>query len=123
MLEMFYNDGMITKNMVKQRLIRKLNWIKNYTERYEKKLEKRNKKFEKIISKCVKRKSREWCEQRYGNIFNRVDCKLDQIYKKIVKKQYQSILRLLKHYNQKRWIDASAYAIIKEDIEYLISSL
>ncbi len=35
-IEIFYNEGMITKKMVEQQLINKLNWIQKYIEKYGK---------------------------------------------------------------------------------------
>lgn len=58
-----------------------------------------------------------------GGKFDKIDYKLNQIHQKIVIKQYQIILQLLKFYNNKQWINDRAYAIIKEDIEYLINNL
>ncbi|MDP3043151.1 MAG: alpha/beta hydrolase [bacterium] len=122
-IEMFYNKGMITKKMVERQLINKLNWIKKYIGRYGKKEIRREKIFVRILEKCEQRKPENWCEEKLVGKFDKTGYKLNQIHQKIIIKQYQSILKLLKHYSQKQWISDWAYAIIKEDIEYLINNL
>ena len=100
-----------------------MNSIKKYIDRFGKREENRSKKEADLIKKCSAHKNVEWCESRVGKIFKRIDYRLDWIHGKVVKLQYNLILKDLELFYRKSWVTKTAYDIIKDDLNYLISKI
>ena len=97
--------------------------IQKYINKYGKREERRDKKQEELLNKCIEKKGKEWCENKLGKIFQKINYHLDFIYIKILKIEYNKILQKLELYYKKDWVSEEGYGIIKEDIKYLISKL
>jgi len=117
-----YREKMINDKSEKE-LIKDLENIQKYINKYGKRGEKRDKKQEELLSKCIKRKGKEWCENQLGKIFKKINYHLDFIHIKVLKTEYNKILQKLELYYRKGWVTEEGYVIIKEDIKYLISKL
>jgi len=118
-IRQFYIDGKITKKHVKNSLIRQLQRIQKQINLHEKKLAKREKQLELKMEKCLKKKDQAYCDRRVEKVFNRKTERLKQIRQRFIQIQYSLILKQLKHYDRRNWIDDEVYGIIKSDIEYL----
>jgi hypothetical protein len=122
-IERSYSEGLIEKEQVKDKLIKGLEWIKEFTEKYGEKEEKIDEKIKEEISKCQKRKNKNQCEERTKRYADRTHHVLDNVYKRIILAKYEIILKELESYYKKEWLSDKGYGIIKEDIEYLINNL
>ncbi|MFA4941557.1 MAG: alpha/beta fold hydrolase [Patescibacteria group bacterium] len=117
-----YDLGWIKNKTVKSWLNEELNEIKKYEEKFGERQNKLEQKQEKVISQCLKKRNKTWCEKRLKN-YNKVVYKLNQVHEKIITKRFQEILKKLDDYYKKQWLNRSAYDIIKEDVNYLINNL
>lgn len=118
-----YGLDWINQEKVKNWLVKELNEIKKYQEKYGERQNKLEQKLEKIMSQCLKKKSQAWCEEKLGKHYDKAIYRLNRNYHKTITKRYQQILKKLEDYFKKQWLNQSAYDIIKEDIEYLISKM
>lgn len=75
---------------------------------------------ETISQKNVVKKDQIWCEEKLGNIFDKIDYHLSKIQQKIVQVKYELILKKLELYEKINWITKAGSDIIKEDVKYLI---
>jgi len=118
-----YSLGWIINKTVKNWLNQELNEIKKYEEKFGQRQKKLEQRREKIMGQCLKKKNKNWCEKKLVKYHDKVVYKLNQVHKKIIVKRYQGILKKLEGYYKKQWLNQSAYGIIKEDVNYLISNL
>ena len=118
-----YDLGWIKSEKVKNWLNEELNEIKKYQEKFGEQEKKLEQKQEKIMGQCLKKKSQAWCDKKLEKYYDKIIYKLNQVHKKIITKRFQEILKKLEVYYRKQWLNQSAYDIIKEDVNYLISNL
>ena len=117
-----YGLGWIKNEKVKNWLNQELSEIKKYEEKFGQRQKKIEQRREKIMSQCLKKKNQAWCDKKLKN-YNKAVYKLNQHHQKIIIKHFQEILKKLEVYYKKQWLNQSAYGIIKEDVNYLISNL
>lgn len=122
-VERAYAEGMITREQIKLKLIKELEQIKEYLEKYGQKEEKKKDKLKQRLNKCAERKDSEKCEERTAKLYDKTTYKLDKVHRKIIIKKYETILKNLKLYYTKGWLNEEGYGILKADIEWLVEDI
>jgi hypothetical protein len=64
----------------------------------------------------------EKAKKALGDVFEKVDYKLNEVQKKITEVKYELILKKLELYEKIGWIVKTGSDIIREDVSYLINN-
>lgn len=97
--------------------------IEKINEKRQKHLAKRTQKQKQILDKCLNKNGQEFCENKIGTTFDRINQKIDIITEKIINIKYKLLLKKLNIYFKLGWITEEGNDILKEEINYLISKL
>jgi hypothetical protein len=117
-----YSENLLNQK-AKDSFIKDLEDIQKYIDKYAKKEEKKQKIEKAIMDKCVAKRGQVWCEEKLGNIFDKINFHLSQIQQKIVQVGYGLILKKAELYEKIGWITKAGSDIIKEDVKYLINNV
>lgn len=117
-----YDLKEIKRKLVKHNLIKKLEQINKNIKKYNKKIKQREIRFEKMSKLCAKRKNKEKCEEKIKIVFDKINCRLSLVHKRIIEHKFKHLLKLLDFYYKKEWITDKGYDIIKMELNYLINN-
>lgn len=115
-----YDEGLMNEK-AKRSLINDLQNIQDYLDKNAQRGERWGVVEQKIIDRCIQKKSLSWCNDKLGNVFEKIDYKLNDVQKKIVRTKYELILKKLELYEKIGWITKAGGGIIEEDVKYLIN--
>jgi len=118
----FYEQGLINQEFVKNNLIKSLTMIKKQLEQYEENKAEREQRQTDRMEKCLQNRNQAWCDNTIGRMHQQINDLLEIIHNKSIIWQLQLILKQLKFYYQKNWLNSTAYDKIKTDIESLTNN-
>ncbi len=120
-------DRIFEENLINDKAYKKiskdLDKISKYIEKSTIRNDKRSQRQENILEKCIIKKGEEWCENKPGKTFDRINNKIDKISQKFIKFKYKLLSKKLDIYLRVKWLSFQGHDIIKEDVEYLINKL
>ncbi len=117
-----YDEDLMNEK-AKRALVDDLQKVQDYLDKNVQREERRDSVEQRIMDRCVQKKGQAWCEDKLGNVFEKIDYKLNEVQKRIIGVKYELILKKLELYEKIGWIEKVGGDIIGEDVEYLINNI
>ncbi len=105
----------------KDALVADLNDIQRYLDKNAEREEKRQDVEDGIMANCVAKKGQAWCDEKLGDVFEKIDYHLTVVQKKLLLVKYKLILKKLELYEKLGWMTEVGGGVLSGDIEYLMN--